>query len=336
MKKTLITLLFIPLAFLLLPLALKAQGCSDAGFCTMGAMKPDQHLKTQRTAKLLSMQVSQYVARTKFEDYICATTLEANIALGSTNKNSMQVKLPYMVIFNFLENTQGLGDISLSYTRLLFKNEQIQVSGTLGAKIPTNKANKTTRDGLPLPMYQQTSLGTYDAIMGVSVLAKGWLIATGIQQPVINENYNEFTWKAWRTALPAGDARRATQDKVPMSKRLVRKADVMLRVERNIRFKRMDWHVGLLGIYKLQRPTFIDGTGERVENATAINAGVRTEVETKSAKGLALSAIIGFTHHLSAKSALQVVYGDALIRREKNPDGLSREQVYTVGYQYTF
>lgn len=304
------------------PLLVKAQGCSDAGFCTMGAMKPDQHLKTKTVAKLLSIEISQYVARTKFEDYICATTIEANIGLGAGNKNIVQLKLPYMVIFNSLENTQGLGDLSLSYTRLLLKKEQMQVSGTLGAKIPTNHANKMTSYNLPLPMYHQTSLGTYDAIIGFSLLSKGWLIATGYQQPLINENRNQFTWAAWRKALPAEDTRRQHQDKVPMSKELKRQGDIMLRVERNVRFQRMDWHVGLLGIYRFQKDVFTNGTGIRQISANS--------------DGLALSMIVGFTHHLSAKSALKVVFGNVLIRREKNPDGLSREQVYTVGYSYSF
>lgn len=305
-----------------LPAFVYAQGCSDAGFCTMGAMKPDQHLKTKQIAKLMSVEVSQYVARTKFEDYIAATTIEANVGVGKNNKNMVQIKVPYMMTFNFLENTQGLGDISLSYSRPLVQKSAFQVSGTLGAKIPTNRANKRTDEGLPLPMYHQTSLGTYDFVAGFSLLSKGWLIATGVQLPLINNNQNEFTWTVWRKALPAEDAHRVHQDKIPMSKDLARQADVMLRIERNIRYKRMDWHAGLLGIYRLKEDIFTNG------------AGVRDIAP--NTKGLALSVIVGFTHHVSAKSAVRVVYGDALVQRKFNPDGLSREQVYTVGYQYSF
>lgn len=316
------TFFFPALLFLLFPCLAYTQGCSDAGFCTMGAMKPDQHLKKNRVAKLMSMEISQYVARTKFEDYIAATTIEANVSLGRGNKNMVQIKVPYMMTFNFLENSRGLGDISLSYTRPLLQKEKWQVSATVGGKIPTNRANKKTSEGLPLPMYQQTSLGTYDLVAGISLLSKGWLIATGLQLPLINTNKNEFTWAVWRKALPAEDARRLHQDQIPMSKDLARQADIMLRVERNIRFQRLDWHIGLLGIYRLKEDIFTNG------------AGVRDIAP--DTKGLALSAIVGFTYHLSAKSALRVVYGDALRQRKKNPDGLSREQVYTVGCVYNF
>lgn len=307
---------------LLAPFLAYPQGCSDAGFCTMGAMKPDQHLKVARFAKLMSMEVSQYVARTKFEDYIAATTIEANISLGRGNKNVVQIKLPYMMTFNHLENSQGLGDISLSYSRPLVQNEKMQVSATIGGKIPTNHANKQTSYGLPLPMYHQTSLGTYDFVAGVSLLSRGWLIATGLQLPLVNNNRNEFTWTVWRKALPADDARRIHQDGIPMSKDLKRHADVMLRVERNIRFKRLDLHTGLLGIYRFQDDIFTNGAG--------------VVASAPDTKGLALSIISGFTYHLSVKNALKVVYGDALIQRKHNADGLSRQQVYTVGYQYNF
>lgn len=315
--------LFLPALFLFcFPYLAYPQGCSDAGFCTMGAMKPDQHLKVNHVAKLLSMEVSQYVARTKFEDYIAATTIEANIRLGKSNQNAVQIKLPYMMTFNRLQNTQGLGDISLSYTRTLTQKEKVQISATLGAKIPTNHANKKTTDGLPLPMYHQTSLGTYDLVAGFSLLSKGWLIATGVQLPLINVNKNEFTWAAWRKVLPVGDERRFHQDAIPMSKDLARQADVMFRIERNVRFKRMDWHLGILTIYRLKNDIFTNGAGIR-------------DIEPDS-KGFAVSSIIGFTHHLSVKSALRVVYGEGLLQRKKNPDGLSRQQVYTVGYVYNF
>ena len=37
-----------------------SQGCSDAGFCTMGAMKPDQPYNKKIQLKLRSMEVSFY------------------------------------------------------------------------------------------------------------------------------------------------------------------------------------------------------------------------------------------------------------------------------------
>jgi hypothetical protein len=37
-----------------------SQGCSDAGFCTMGAMKPDQPFNKKIEVRLRSMEISFY------------------------------------------------------------------------------------------------------------------------------------------------------------------------------------------------------------------------------------------------------------------------------------
>ena len=37
-----------------------SQGCSDAGFCTMGAMKPDQPYNKRLAVRLRSMEMSFY------------------------------------------------------------------------------------------------------------------------------------------------------------------------------------------------------------------------------------------------------------------------------------
>ncbi|MFN8890139.1 MAG: hypothetical protein ACK5WF_21960 [Cyclobacteriaceae bacterium] len=53
--------LFLPSLFFILNITLSySQGCSDAGFCTMGAMKPDQPYNKKIQLKLRSMEVSFY------------------------------------------------------------------------------------------------------------------------------------------------------------------------------------------------------------------------------------------------------------------------------------
>ncbi|HEY8934158.1 MAG TPA: hypothetical protein VIM65_03025, partial [Cyclobacteriaceae bacterium] len=54
--KTSLTLLILVIALL----KAQSQGCSDAGFCTMGAMKPDQPFNKKIEFKLRSMEVSFY------------------------------------------------------------------------------------------------------------------------------------------------------------------------------------------------------------------------------------------------------------------------------------
>src|SRR5262245_9588536 len=181
------------LPILFLPLLSYSQGCSDAGFCTMGAMKPDQPYNKKIEFRLRSMELSFYRGTTTLTPVIYVATADLNFSLNS--KTSFQVKLPYQAVKGRLANTSGMGDISLCLTRNVLTRERFDINVSLGAKIPTNHSDKDV-NGLPLPMYYQTSLGTYDAIAGLSLITRQWLFATGIQVP-FNKNNNGFIWSAW-------------------------------------------------------------------------------------------------------------------------------------------
>src|SRR6218665_2917231 len=99
------------LCSLLLSFAAFAQGCSDAGFCTMGAMKPDQPYNKLVPIKLRSMEMSFYRGSTSLTPIIYVATLDENFSVGK--KNSLQVKLPFQAVTGRLANTSGIGDISL-------------------------------------------------------------------------------------------------------------------------------------------------------------------------------------------------------------------------------
>lgn len=282
----------------------------------MGAMKPDQEFSRKVQVKLRSIDISHYVARTRFEDIIQSTSLEFNV--GFTEDLTAQVKVPYTWVRGNLNGwtSNGLGDISLSVSQTLVKKRKYSVVGTLGAKFPTNDSDIPLDNGRPLPMYFQTSLGTYDFIAGFSLISRGWLVAVAYQKP-FGTNGNTFTHLAWEG--PFLDL--ATP--YPESLELRRSGDVMLRVERNFRFSRWNAHVGLLPIYHLKRDLVTSPeTGERIR--------------AENSDGIALSLILGLTYRFNVKSAVHFLFGDRWLERDNNPDGLSREQVYSIGYRYNF
>src|SRR5688500_6050720 len=149
---------------------LKGQGCSDAGFCTRGAMKPDQPYSKKIPIRLRSMEISFYRGTTTLSPIVYVATLDASFSIGK--KNSFQIKLPFIAVDgNFsstgelgeIGTTHSLGDISLCFTRNILTNEKFDVNVSLGAKIASNDANlKAPGDSVSFPMYYQTSLGTYD------------------------------------------------------------------------------------------------------------------------------------------------------------------------------
>lgn len=295
--------------------SLFSQGCSDAGFCTMGAMRPGQAYSSNVKIVLKSIELSQYVGLTRFDDRVYATTLDFNV--GITDKDAVQFKLPYMSTEGPLGNSSGVGDVSLSYTRTLIKNPEYQLNLTFGAKIPLGRSDKTF-ENKPLPMYYQQNLGTYDLVIGVSFLSDKWLIATGYQQP-LNSNENEFFWAPW--VQEGKDLKEVEQ--YPTSIALDRGNDLMFRLERSMRKSNWAVSLGLLSIYRL-------------------NLDERTNPKTKKRElvddsdGLALTALLGLKYQFNINSGIKATFGQRLIKREFNPDGLSREQVIEVGYVYQF
>lgn len=315
--KLLYTVVFIVVGYSAL-----AQGCSDAGFCTMGAMKPDQPYNKNIPIRLRSMEVSFYRGKTTLTPIVYVATLDVSFSVGK--KNSFQVKLPYQVVHGRLAYTSGMGDISLCFTRTLYSTEKFDLNVSLGSKIPTNRSDKK-EEGRPLPMYYQTSLGTYDAIAGISLVNKKWLFATGIQIP-LNQNNNQFlwgTWENWWEDRPTSVKDSTYLRKYAKANQLKRGIDVMLRVERNFRFSRLNFSVGLLPIYRI--------TNDEIDDPSK---GGRTKPD--GAKGLALSAIGTVGYSFNVKSGIKLLVGHKIVQRDENPDGLTRHLVSSVTYFYRF
>ena len=301
----------------------QGQGCSDAGFCTMGAMKPDQKFEKKLNFKLRSVEISHYYGLTRFNDKIFAYTVD--LTLGISPKTQAQIKLPYQRVSGPMAETHGLGDISLSITRNLISKEHLQLNFTLGGKIPTGNPTKLDEKGRPLPMYYQTTLGTYDVVAGLSLINRNWLFAVGYQQ-ALNSVENQFLWGPWSNTLAGNND--ITEDffgnqvkKYPRSTTLKRGSDIMLRTERNFRFSRFNINAGLLYIYRLNKDKITVNEDEQRVNDT---------------NGLAMTGLLGGGYRLTPKSSIKVMFGLRIVKRHFNPDGLSREFVNTIGYELRF
>ncbi len=290
-----------------------AQGCSDAGFCTMGALKPDQGYSKRLSVQIRSIELSQYIGVTRFKDVVFNYTADINVGIG--DKTTVQVKIPYVHVEGVLKNTSGIGDLSIGLAQNLISNENYQINLTVGTKLPVGNSNLDL-DGKSLPMYYQTGLGTYDVIAGISFISKGWMLATGYQQS-LNRIDNDFWWTDWE-----GHPMEATAREYKQSRSLNRGKDIMFRVERNFRFSNFNFNVGLLPIYRLTKDTNIS------------RGGVVNKIDKSD--GLALTLLVGGGYQFSVKSGIKIMNGFRLVKRHFNPDGLSREFVSNIGYVYKF
>lgn len=298
-----------------------SQGCSDAGFCTMGAMKPDQPFNKKIALKLRSMEVSFYRGTTTLSPVIYAGTLDLSFNILD-NKTFVQVKLPYQAVKGNFGSTSGMSDISLCLTRNVGTSGDFDFNVSLGGKIPSNKSDlKDDTHKLALPMYYQTSLGTYDLVAGMSAISRNWLFATGIQHP-FNRNKNQFTWAQWIPVYQNGEGADYVRE-YAVAYELKRGTDVMLRVERNFRFSRINFSAGALPIFRITKDeTAVPASGERISR--------------EGTTGMALSLIATAGYSFNIQSGIKFLYGRKITDREVNPDGLTRHDVMTVSYYYRF
>jgi len=315
MMKYLILLTCLALNFQVL-----AQGCSDAGFCTMGAMKPDQNYSKQIDLKLRSVELSYYRGTTTLSPIIYVYT--ADITIGVNDYNFFQVKVPYQMTKGNFGETQGLSDISMAWTRQLVTNENYSISATLGAKIPSNDSDIDRPDGAfgsdgDFPMYQQVSLGSYDMVAGGAFITDKWLIATGVQI-ALTENKNDFRWGQW-PEYPSIDYVR----EYALANNLKRGTDIMLRVERNFRFTNFNFNIGLLPIYRITQDERYDFNNDE-------------RIKIDGTTGLAMSLLVGGGYRFNVNNGVRVLFGQKLTDREVNPDGLTRHAVQTISYIYRF
>lgn len=299
----------------------KGQGCSDAGFCTMGAMRPNQAYSKKLRLKLRSLEYNFYRGTSLLTPIIYAHTLEFNAALG--DKINLQAKVPYMIIKGSLGENEGVGDISLSATRNISHGKKWSVDGTIGMKLPSNNSNGKVANEfssnveVPLHMYYQTSLGSIDAIAGISMMNAGWMFATGIQL-ALTENENLFRWSDWPEFPDQNYVQRYN-----VGRNLKRGTDVMLRIERRFRFTNFDFSIGLLPIFRISKDeVYIPATDSRVK--------------LDGTTGMALSALGSMGYSFNVKNGIRLIYGRKITNREINPDGLTRHDVMSFSYVYRF
>jgi hypothetical protein len=316
------------LLVLLFSIQALSQGCSDAGFCTMGAMKPDQAYSKKINFKLRSIELSQYRGSTTLSPMVYVANFD--VSIGITQKTGFQVKLPYQWTTGSFGEAAGMGDISVSLTHNIHRFKNFELNATLGMKIPSNKSDLESQgrkvpgsEGFVLPMYYQVSLGSWDIIAGASIINEKWLFAIGYQN-ALTANNNTFKWGEWNDVYKDGNDTSYVES-YDRATKLKRGSDIMLRVERNFRFARYSFNLGLLPIYRITKDQVIDDW-----------SGVGDYVKEEGTTGLALSALGGFGYNFNINNTVKFTYGRKITQREVNPDGLTRHDVMIVAYLFRF
>ena len=101
----------------------------------------------------------------------------------------------------------------------------------------------------------------------------------------------------------------------------------MLRAERNFRFSRLNFTLGLLPIYRI--------TNDEISLRNPLT-GQFERVKPDGARGLAMSGIFTTGYSINAQSGIKLLLGRKFTQREENPDGLTRHFVSSFTFYYRF
>jgi hypothetical protein len=287
-----------------------AQGCSDAGFCTVGNLRqqsPDSTTRMQKLTVLLPIGTGD-------EDvFVFTPGIQYDNRLNE--RWSIQARLTANWASGDLGKASGPGDIFISGTHHLAGSAKWQTSITLGAKLPLSSGNLET-GGNPLPMQYQSSLGTADLITGITVTDHTWQFSAGWQQPLSGSNRNQFLPQFWNDPEAAD---------YPPSNDFDRSADVLVRASYLLGAgRKLTFSGGLLAIYHLSEDTYVD-------------PGITNDpISITGSKGLTLNATLTGNWNIAANFAIGFSAGAPLVFRDVRPDGLTRSIVFAPEVNWRF
>lgn len=289
---------------------LSAQGCSDAGFCMIGNL--DHHPKDSIVQK---QKLSLFLPLGVGDASVLVFTPGIQYDNTLSEKWSIQGKLTANYADGNLGRAFGLGDLFLSGTRTRMGEDGWSTSMTLGTKILLNLGNLKA-DGKALPMQYQSSLGTVDLIVGLSLSNNSWQFSAGWQQPLSGINRNNFLPAYWD--IPEAE-------EYPPSNDLKRQGDVLLRTVYNFTIqKKFSVSPGLLGIYHLSEDTYVDGN---LSNEPIVIVG---------SQGLTLNVTLACSWRATENLNLGFSAGTPLVVRDVRPDGLTRSFVFSPEISWNF
>jgi hypothetical protein len=280
-----------------------AQGCSDAGFCTIESLRPHDE-KTQATQQL---KIGAFVGKADHGIVTYGNYLEYNQQWHPDFGTDIKINT-LAQSGNGLQNF-GLSDILANAHYKI--NPEFKLN--IGAKIPLNQGNKM-QNGLALPMDYQASLGTLDLIVGLGYQLDKWQFVAAIQQP-ISQNDNQF--------LASNFASDSPLSKITSTRHFQRRGDVLLRASYPfVVADGLKITPSLLPIYHLGNDQYTDELG--------------LKKDISGSAGLTLNANVYADYDISAQQALQLSIGAPMLVRKSRPDGLTRAFVANLEYKIRF
>ncbi len=283
-----------------------AQGCSDAGICSVNGLHSGSHHFSRNIA--LSESVGWASVRGS-SVFIFTTQLETSLKV--TPWLAASAKLPYQLAIGDLGHTSGVGSATLSASVTLRDTPAGRFILLGGFIIPTNKSDLSTM-GRSLPMEYQTSQGVREVLMGFSYNFFRWSVSGGFQHP-LGRNENGFLHERW-----IGNENASNYFE---SAGLKRGNDLTVRVERKFLLKNAVLYISMLPIYRLQKDEIIKNDNR---------------VQLSGSDQLTINVNVTWEASLTERLKIRLTEGNPVLWRPTRADGLTRVFVLSGALVYSF
>jgi len=285
---------------------LVAQGCSDAGFCTVDAFKSPEGDSVKSEARN-QLKIGASFGKADHNITIIASYLEYGRQFNK--KWGADVKVTQLAQFGSGIQSNGLSDVFLTGKYL----DKHKTAYTAGVKFPFSNGGKSM-SGFSLPHDFQSSLGTIDVLAGISKEWKSFRLTAAIQQP-ITQNNNRFLSSNYDSTTFLSGFQSTNQ--------FERKGDVLLRLTYTLLVGQR-WKIipGLLPIYHLGEDSYENEMGQRTK--------------ITGSDGLTLNGTVFIQYGLNRSNKLEMSFGTPFIVRDVRPDGLTRSFVVALEYKWLF
>ena len=285
-----------------------AQGCSDAGFCSVGNGFNGHEVNMKNSVDIGVVFGIAEQGVTVFSQYL---TYSRDV----TDKFAISAKLTGAIANGDFGTRGNIGDAFLT-GNYKFKSKFSDLEGSknwsllVGIKIPLTNSNDKINN-VSLPMAYQASLGTFDFIGGVNLAYRKWDFNTAVQIP-LSQNKNSYLNSPLITNNYAS------------TNLFQRKSDVLFRTTYRLKTanEKFTFKPNLLFIYHLGEDSFENILGQR-------------EIIANS-DGLTINSNLIVSYKLNSKSYLESSLAVPFVVRKERPDGLTRAVTLGLSYKVNF
>ena len=285
-----------------------AQGCSDAGICTIGNFNTLHGENTSSMNKYrneidISYTYATHLANERFSQP------QLNYRYIKKNSAFYELRIPFNIATRKTPSisTYGLGDMIATYNNHFPNKNHIELNYSLGLRVSFSDASTSDSKSLfSYPMFLQSGLGTTDIIAALNYDPYKYLsIGTGIQYPIIQYNTNIINLTNGTDMITGTGFRR--------------KPDALFKLTAHYPAGKVLFNLGALSIFHLHDDYYNTSSGKYY---------------LRGSKGITLNWNAEINYSITERSGVSLLYAEPLKTRPNIPDGLARSKVINIKFTW--